>query len=198
MNRRGFTLIEVMIVLAIIAGLVVIGAPRLFKKQTNIRATTRQFMSLTKTVRNKARIYNSTYRLVLNLDGDNAGTYWVERANGPIPVDPDSAEKERERQKNKSKDDEAPPPKYAIDTSVLKKEAHLPDGFRFTQVETSSAKEPITTGAAYIHFFAEGFVEAAAVQISGGNNLVWTLVFNPLTGQADIIEKAQSLKDIQR
>jgi general secretion pathway protein H len=198
MNRRGFTLIEVMIVLAILAGLIVVGAPRLFKKQTNIRATTRQFMALTKDVRNKARIYNSTYRLVINLDGEKAGTYWVERSSGPTPIDPDAAEKERERLKNKSKDEAGPPPKFAIDTSVLKKEAHLPDGFRFTQVETMSAKDPITTGTAYIHFFAEGFVEASAIQIAGGNNLTWTLVFNPLTGQADIIEKAQSLKDIQR
>ncbi|WP_413587294.1 Tfp pilus assembly protein FimT/FimU [Bdellovibrio sp. HCB274] len=198
MNRRGFTLIEVMIVLAIIGGLVVIGAPRLFKTQSNIRATTRQFMALTKDIRNKARIYNSTYRLVINIDGKKAGTYWVERANGPMPIDPEAAEKERERQSSSFKDEDAPPPKYAMDTSVLKKEAELPGAFKFVQVETVSSKDPITSGTAYIHFFPEGFVEASAIQISGGNNLIWTLVFNPLTGQADIIEKAQSLKGIQR
>jgi general secretion pathway protein H len=51
---------------------------------------------------------------------------------------------------------------------------------------------------AYIHFFPEGFVEAAAVQITNGKSLTWTLVFNPVTGQADIIEQARALKDIQR
>ncbi|WP_413561112.1 Tfp pilus assembly protein FimT/FimU [Bdellovibrio sp. HCB209] len=197
-NRRGMTLIEVMIVLAIVAGLIVVGAPRLFKKQNNIKATARQFMVLSRTVRNKARIYNSTYRIVLNIDGDNAGTYWVERANGPIPIDPDAAEKERERQKSKFKDEDGPPPAYAIDNSVIKKEAKLPDGFRFAEVETLTSKEPLTSGTAYIHFFPEGFVEASSIQITDGNKLTWTLVFNPLTGQADIIEKAQSLKDIKR
>ncbi|MBO9668443.1 MAG: prepilin-type N-terminal cleavage/methylation domain-containing protein [Bdellovibrio sp.] len=197
MNRRGFTLIEVMIVLAIVAGLIVVGAPRIFKKQTNIKATARHFLVLTRTVRNKARINNSTYRLVISMDG-NTSKYWVEKSSGPVPIDPEAAEKAREEAKNRSMNDEGPPPLFQPDKSVLKKPESLPDGLRFAQVETVNTKEPITSGEAYIHFFPEGFVEAGSIQITDGNKLTWTLVFNPLTGQADIIEKAQSLKDIKR
>ncbi|MGE5086713.1 MAG: Tfp pilus assembly protein FimT/FimU [Bacillota bacterium] len=195
MNRRGFTLIEVMIVLALVAALITIGAPRIFKKQNNIKATARHFMVLSREIRNKARLSNSTYRLVIDMEG-SPHKYWVEKANGPQPIDPDAAEKERE--KSKDKEEGAPPPLFQIDKSLTKKEKDLPDGFRFAQVETVNTQEPISSGKAYIHFFPEGFVEAAAIQISDGNKLTWTLVFNPLTGQADIIEKAQSLKDIQR
>lgn len=198
MNRRGFTLIEVMIVLALVGALIAYGAPRMFKKQTNIKSVARHFLVLSREIRNKARLSNSTYRLVIQMEA-NDEKYWVEKANGPAAIDLEAAEQERENSKNSdSKKEDSPPPLFQIDKSLSKKPTALPDGLRFGQVETVNTKAPLSSGTAYIHFFPEGFVEAAAIQITDGNKLTWTLVFNPLTGQADIIEKAQSLKDIQR
>lgn len=191
-SQRGFTLIEIMIVLAIMAALITVGAPRLLKNnEGNIKAVARNFIVLSKELRNKARLTNSTYRLAISMEAGEE-KYWVERANGPQAVDPEAYEKEKET------GEDAPPPLFQMDKSLLKKEKELPGGLRFASVETVNMKAPMTSGVAYIHFFPEGFVEASAVQITNGNNLTWTLVFNPLTGQADIIEKAQSLKDIQR
>ncbi|NUN05012.1 MAG: prepilin-type N-terminal cleavage/methylation domain-containing protein [Bdellovibrio sp.] len=194
-SQKGFTLIEIMIVLAILAAVLVVGAPKLFKPNTNIKTVARQIITLSKETRNKARLTNSTYRIVINMDPENE-KYWVERANGPQPIDPDAYEKAQEKESEKKED--APPPLFQMDKSLTKGEQSLPKGLRFGSVETINMKAPITSGVAYIHFFPEGFVEASAVQITNGNNLTWTLVFNPLTGQADIIEKASSLKDIQR
>ncbi|WP_347358515.1 type II secretion system protein [Bdellovibrio sp.] len=191
-SQRGFTLIEIMIVLAIMAALITVGAPRLLKNnEGNIKAVARNFIVLSKELRNKARLTNSTYRLAISMEAGEE-KYWVERANGPQAVDPEAYEKEKET------GEDAPPPLFQMDKSLLKKEKELPGGLRFASVETVNMKAPMTSGVAYIHFFPEGFVEASAVQITNGNNLTWTLVFNPLTGQADIIEKASSLKDIQR
>lgn len=195
MSQKGFTLIEIMIVLAILAGALVVGAPRLFKTDGNVKSVARSFVILSKEVRTKARLTNSTYRIVIDMDAKEP-QYWVERANGPQPVDPEAYEKAKEKDSVKSED--APPPLFQIDKSITRKEKVLPSGLRFGSVETVNMKAPMTSGVTYIHFFPEGFVEAAAVQITNGNNLTWTLVFNPLTGQADIIEKASSLKDIQR
>lgn len=192
-SQRGFTLIEIMIVLAIIAALIVVAAPRLVRKDGNIKSVSRHLVVMSKEVRNKARLSNSTYRLAIDLDG-KGDHYWVERANGPLPVDPNAYEKAKEKEDKEG----APPPLFQRDKSILKSEQTLPNGLRFGSVETTNMKAPMTTGIAYVHFFPEGFVEAAAVQITNGNNLTWTLVFNPLTGQADIIEKASSLKDTQR
>lgn len=192
-SQKGFTLIEIMVVLAIIAAVVSVGIPRLFGTSTNIKSVARQIVVMGKEIRNKARLTNSTYRLVINMEPDKA-TYWVERANGPQSVDPEAAEKSN----NSRKEEDAPPPLFQMDPSFSKKQKELPSGLRFGSVETANMKSPINSGLAYIHFFPEGFVEAAALQITNGNKLTWTLVFNPLTGQADIIEKAQSLKDIQR
>lgn len=194
-SQKGFTLIEIMIVLAILGAVVALVAPRFVKRDGNIKAVARSFIVLSKEIRNKARLTNSTYRLVINMDTQDEA-YWVERANGPQPVDPKMYEEALK--KESEKDEEAPPPLFQMDKSLTKSEKKLPSGLRFGSVETINMKSPITSGLAYIHFFPEGFVEAAAVQITNGNNLTWTLVFNPLTGQADIIEKASSLKDVQR
>lgn len=192
-SQRGFTLIEIMIVLAIIASMIALVAPRMIRKDGNIKGVTREFIVMSKEIRNKARLTNSTFRLAIDFDG-KGNKYWIEKANGPQPVDPEGYEKAKEKEDTK----DGPPPLFQQDKSIIKKERTLPDGLRFGSVETTNMKSPMTTGVAYVHFFGEGFVEAAAVQITNGNNLTWTLVFNPLTGQADIIEKAQSLKDIQR
>jgi general secretion pathway protein H len=81
---------------------------------------------------------------------------------------------------------------------MTKTEKKLPPNLKFSQVETINMTEPITSGLAYIHFFPEGMMEASAIQISDNKNGTWTLVFNPLTGQADIIEKAATLKNLER
>ena len=192
MKNRGFTLIEVMIVLALFGAIVAFGVPRLFKKDNNIKAVARNFVVMSREIRNKARLTNSTYRIAVNMEA-NEEKYWIERANGFQTVDLQAAEKEKEKEDQKAED--APPPLFKVDKSV--KEKKLPTGLRVSSVETINMKAPQTTGTAYVYFFPEGFVEAAAVQISN-DKVTWTLVFNPLTGQADIIEKAQSLKDIQR
>lgn len=165
----------------------------MFKKNVNIKGQARKIMVLTKDTRTKARLNNSTYRLAINFEKD-ANTYWIEKGSGPIKVDPEAY---------KEKDDlfdseNAPKSPFQIDKSLTKKEQVLDGGLKFESLETNNSEEVISTGTAYIHFFPEGFVEAAALQITDGKKITWTLVFNPLTGQADIVEKATTLKEIDR
>lgn len=197
MNKRGFTLIEVMIVIAIIAGLIAVGAPRLLKKDANIKTVARQITVLVKEIRNQAKLFNSTYRLVIRIEPGQE-SYWVEKANGPALIDPEKLKEEYEgKSKKDDKDKDAPPPLFQIDKRLSKKEKVLPSNLHFKQVETINMSQPVTSGLAYIHFFPQGLLEASAIQITDNKN-TWTLVFNPLTGQADIVEKETNLKDISR
>lgn len=198
MDQRGFTLIEVMIVIAIIAGLIAVGAPRLLKKDNNIRTTARHLTVLVKEIRNQAKLFNSTYRLVIRMEEGQQHTYWVEKSNGPALIDKEKILEEMEN-KNKGEKPEvdAPPPLFQVDKRLTKKEKVLPPNLTFAQVETINMSEPVTTGIAYIHFFPEGLMEASTIQITDKKS-TWTLVFNPLTGQADIVQKAVNLKDLSR
>lgn len=190
-SRSGFTLIEILIVLAIIGAAMSIAMPRLFRKEGNIKSVTRTFLVLGKEVRNRARLSNSTMRLVLDLNPQDP-KYWVEKANGAKLIDPE-AEKEKEKES-----DEEKPAEWQIDTVLTKDKKALPDGLYFGAVETIHMKAPQTEGVAYVHFFPEGLMEAASVQITDRKKLTWTLIYNPLTGQADIATEARSLKDVTR
>lgn len=191
-NSKGFTLIEIMIVLAIIAVAFVVAAPRLFKSEGNIKAVARHFLVMGKEVRNRARLTSSTMRIALDLDPVNP-KYWVEKSSGVKLLDPDE-----KQEAPKSDDDKKKPPEWSIDTVLTKDKKPLPRGLYFGPIESLHMKAPQSEGTAYIYFFPEGMMEAASIQITNRKNLTWSLIYNPLTGQADIIEEARGLKDSGR
>lgn len=163
------------------------------RPQDNLKSIARKLVVTSKEVRNRARLNNSTYRLAFKIE-DNSSSYWVERASGPQLIDPNADEedpKDNEDPENKK------PPLFQKDESLVK-EKPLASGLRFVHIETINMKSPVTSGLAYIHYSPEGFVEASVIQIANSKNQIWTLVINPLTGQADIVEEAKSLKDLQR
>lgn len=185
----GFTLIEILIVLAIIGTAMAIATPRLFKTNTNIKSVTRNFLVLGKEVRNRARLSHSTVRLAIDLNPQEP-QYWVEKSNGPVLIDPEAREEETS--------DEEKPSVWQLDTVLTNQKKSLPSGLYFAEVETLSMNGPQTEGIAYIHFFPEGLMEAASIQITDRKQMTWTLIYNPLTGQADVATEARSLRDVNR
>lgn len=191
-SEKGFSLLEMMLVLAIIGAIVALGLGRIRKRDNDIKKAARDFYVLGKEIRNHARLKNSTYRLVIQLD-EGQQQYWIESTQGyKGRVDEKEFEKLRE--------EERPTEVFQKDDSLMKKEKKLPNGIFFKSVETLD-KEPISVGVAKLYFFSNGFVEAAAIQITDRKSPkanVWTLVFHPLTGQADIIPEERSLRDVKR
>ena len=190
-NSKAFTLVEVLIVLAIFAGIVGFGVPALFKKGDNIRKVARQMTALTKEVRSRAKLKNSTYRLVFDMTGDTHH-YWVEYMQGSKPIPANIYDEKKKGDEDESKT------RFQKDTSIVKEERALPKGLFFGSVETINTKNPITDGLAYVHYFPEGFVEAAVIQVTNRDALTWSFVISPLTGQSEVIESAKSLKDLNQ
>lgn len=186
-TQKGFTLIEILIVIGIIAAVMAFGFSRIRKNENNIRAVARSMIVLSKEIRNHAKLTNSTMRLVIQFD-PNKPKYWVEKSSGhEIRID---------KSKEKDISDEPIKSSFQIFKTLTKKEKELPTGLLFNSLEVIN-QAPITDGVGFIYFTPEGFADAATLQLTDKKHY-WTLIFNPLTGQADFLPEAKSLKDISR
>lgn len=200
-NNRGFSLIEISIVILIIGGLLTIALPRMQFNKVDTRKVIRELTTSIKEVRNRAKLYGTTYRLAFRLDPDNQG-YWVEKSTSVTYIDKAALEKAREEAKSSfrkdEKDEAKAPPLFQPDATFFKKEQTLPRGYTFKLIESGARDVTYSDGMAYIHFFPQGFIETALIQMEDPKKNIWTITFNPLTGQPAIIPEAKLLKDIQQ
>ncbi len=191
-SKRGFTLLEVMLVLGIVSGLILLGLPRLQGQKNKIKQVVRQVATLSREIRNHARLKRMTYRVAFRID-EKKSAYWIESASGNVLI-PSEATLEKMQ---KLDEKERPANPFQKTDKPIKGEKELPSGIKFKSVETPSHKEPMTSGIAYVYYSPEGLVEKAVIQIANENNATWSLIFNPLTGQADIVDKPVELKDLK-
>lgn len=195
-TKSGFTLLEILIVMAILGVLVAFGLPKFKNPKDNIKAVVAKMSTLTREIRHQARIKRRTYRLVLKMNGGNSSvkdSYWVEsaEANTLIPS------KETLESLKKKSEEEKPPAAFQKAENLVKGERELPSGLFIGSVETTSSDQAAVEGEAYVYFTQEGLVEKSMIQITNRDKLTWTLIINPLTGHVDVVEKAMRLKDLQ-
>lgn len=191
------------IVLSIIGAVIAIGAPKLFDKKSETRKVFREFIVAGKDLRSRAKLNGSTYRLAFDLDSGlsekSKQAWWVEKSNRSTLIDKKKYEAALEKAKESfQKDEAAPPSDFQIDASIFKRKQVLPSGYRFVHVESGTQDMVVTSGMAYIHFFSQGLIEQSAIQIEDNKKNIWTLVYNPITGQTDVIPDAKLLKDLAR
>lgn len=207
-TQSGFSLLEIMIVMAILVAALTLIGPSVSNKNNKMKAAVRRFSVLTKEVRTHAKLYGTSYRIAfdLGLRADDPQTYWIEKANYAVLIpgnkeefleDQNSAQRARESNK-KGKDPSSAG--FSEDSSLLKGKQELPGGLRFHEIELEGLEDSLETGLAYIHFHPQGLVEESAIHLQygeGSDALKWTIAIHPLTGRADIITDEVSLKEIK-
>ena len=199
-NQRGLTLIEIMIVLVIVAGFFALALPALNDKKRELRSEIRKFKVLARSLRAKARVSNTTYRIVIEMPEERAEDpthkFWVEASSERVTIMTEDQKKDLESELAEDKDIDNLFG-FALDESFFKEPKELPDGLKFSRVEYTDRDDPIREGKAFIHFFPSGLVEESAIHISGlEGEMNFTISFHPLTGNADIIFKDVELKDL--
>ncbi len=197
MRKNGFTLIEVMVVLAIVGALVVTIAPRLVDKKTQMKSVVREFAATTREIHNAARLFNSTYRLVIEMNSEGGHQYYVEAAPGNVVLLNEEQQKDFESLSEKEKEEAKKKSQFTPDERVMKKPRQLPSGLFFEEVEYGNRTFALNTGKAYIHFFPQGLTEEAVIHITDKKSLDWTIALHPITGHADLFDGKKLLKDLR-
>ncbi len=194
---------EIMIVVAIIAGLVAIGVPRLANQKGRMRSEVQRIAVLSREVFNAARLQNRTFRIVFELS-QSSSKYYVESANGQIALLNEAQRKDFDEKTSMDKEELAKlnPTKFELETKYIKQPEEMPGDLRVEGVEYAGRSEGLNAPSgegvtkATIHYFPQGLAEQAVIRFTDGKTLAWTLVINPLTGKANVFDKKLTLKDI--
>jgi general secretion pathway protein H len=199
---KGFTLIEIMVVLAIMAALVAVLLPRIDNRNNKLKGAVRAFSTLCRRVHVETKLKGAVYRIALNLgngaDTDSVQSFWVEKSNQQVILSEKQEQEYRDALKDRRKDEERPKDPYGFepDVTLFKKPQQLERPLRILMVEKRGYKESFTQGMAYIYFFPQGMSEMAVIQLQAGERLQWTIAIEPLTGRADIVTQLLTLKDL--
>lgn len=188
-NFHGFTLIEVMVVMAIIAAVMALGVNSFRRQETNLRQTLRTFSVLGKEIRNHSRLKNTYHRLAFKI-GEKETSYRVEYA--PSLKSVEQLTKENAEQDSNSQNAS----EFREATYIMKKPKILPSSLVISKIQSRSQKEPITSGDAYIYFSPEGMIEESCIQLGIKDRPIVTFYFNPLTGIAEVVNKPVDLHEI--
>ena len=191
-NRSGFTLLEILIVLAVVVLLAFFGSNLItnaFKSKS--REISWRMASTVRYLYNTAITGNQTIRLVFDFESNS---YWAESTSEKFLLEKNQDKKEveeKEAQKAEAaeEEDEKPqtppaemtegetqedvePPDLepieatfgSMDTPLLEAR-QLPAGILIKDIQTSHDLAPVETGRAYIYFFQNGMAEEAVINL---------------------------------
>jgi general secretion pathway protein H len=197
-HPRGFTLIEVLIVVAVIGVMALAAAPALDSfTGANARSAAGEIAGASRYLFDTAALRHQTCRLVVDIDHRE---WWAEcTAAGPgnrrgQPVMGKDGVAEDDEQLSRSFSDEPDAEKRRFlararfaefkDRQVQKRK--LKGSAAFEKVWTPRQREAQTRGKAYVYYFPQGQADPAHVPVVDGSS-VYTVVTQPLTGRARVV-----------
>jgi prepilin-type N-terminal cleavage/methylation domain-containing protein len=195
-HEAGFTLIEIMVVILIVAGVLAIGGTRLFNPNENRRSQVRKLAIQTKELRTSARLQNATFRIVFDMNDEKGHRYWIESAAGQALQFSEEQEEELEKLTEIQRE-EALKGRSKFQKDQKHKEVALNGGLLIEGVEINGRSKEFTEGRAYVHFFPQGLSDEAVIKLGDRKNQHWSIVIHPLTGAAEIFNRSVTLKELK-
>ncbi len=201
--RYGFTLIEIMMVVALaslMATSAVVGFSSL--RRGHLRAGASHLASGMRAAYVHALTTGRTTRLVLAV-GSNR--YWIEDTDDAHVLDTHdplrqggaalSAEAAEAAARDAARDiaqqrPRAPRAEFNRPQGNRYRERSLNEDVTFLRLFTPHASEAREEGNGHVYFWAGGMTERAVVQLRGASGEVYSVVLHPLTGRAQIFDRA--------
>lgn len=198
LSNKGLTFIEILIVIAIIAGVAALSIGRFDNTNNQVKTTVRQLALLSKELHAKSRIKNLNYRMVIQMDDERGHGFWVESSSGPVLLSDDANAEELSKEEEDENKEALPPIGFSVDTDILKNSITLPKGLKFESVEIAGLNQKISGGLAFIYYVPQGLTQEAAIHVESDKEKKWTIAIHPLTGDAKILQQYKALKDIRQ
>jgi prepilin-type N-terminal cleavage/methylation domain-containing protein len=185
-KTRGFTLIEILLVLAIIVLVLSFGIPVVSRiTGQNISTSARKFTALVRGLRSDAILFNTVYRLSLDLEKNS---YLVEsEKNNDLLSESSLLSKKRDPKKrlNSEPEDTA----FTTAEKYSKEPKKLPLGVVFNGV-LKEKEGFVNEGIAYIYFFPNGLNEKAIIYLNSQktNQGGYSILIHPTAGKVDFFK----------
>jgi prepilin-type N-terminal cleavage/methylation domain-containing protein len=184
-KTQGFTLLELMVVVAIIAGIIAIALPSIKSLSgLDVKREIVKIAGLCSEVYNLSSISGRTHRIVFDMD---QGQYWVEEKEGDIKeINPDLGYEDLMKAA-RERNEKSPVDKYLPKYKLLKdiEKSKLPSDLIFYGIWTEDMKEKARSGTVYVYFF-RGYTQLAFISVAlkgDEEKSSMYLSLNPLTGE---------------
>ena len=178
-KKKGFSLLEILIAVAIFASSLLFILPSIKKSENETKKTLRTLQALNRTLYSYSRIRNKVYRLALKTHLQKS-SYWVE-VKTPLAetlVQPDTESSDTFEEPVSIEES----PFFQQDTQILNTQ-ELPDGLYFEWIDNNIESDII-----YITYDPHLLTHQIQIFLRKGSDFTWTLSFNPIVGELEILE----------
>ncbi|MBB6429895.1 pilus assembly FimT family protein [Algisphaera agarilytica] len=180
MHRRAFTLIEIMVAVAIIAVLSAMMLPSLMgsRDKATLRSETQRLYDTARYVQRMAVVKQRTLRLVMlpeDPEHDGRSSYHLELATTDL--------------------DE--PETYSRVEGGAVKPVVLPEGVKLLDVLRDVGEFEVFTGEIALSFYADGSADGAVIHI-GDEQSVRSIIIEPMTGRIESVpERVETMPSLR-
>lgn len=187
-KSKAFSLLEVLIVLAILASIAALAIPQLSSQNYSRKGFFRKLIALDKQLRSLAQLQNRTYRINFQIQPLPKKTlFWVDYRSGRETIT--ISEKKPSKAQNSLNSE------WEMAKKIFKKKQKLPHLLKILNVELEGFKKALSSGLISIYFFPEGVTQKAVIHFSENKKQEWSFIIHTFISKNNLLFKNISFKE---